>query len=136
MPAALKAPKAALLFRAQPPRELLLRIVEAVGLSLRDLRWFGRAELRLAGLADWLAELEPYYFPCKARRFFYGRGELGADAVLVVLRHLLPLEGYQLQAQEKGFRDQKQTLYQISPVDRFQSTEADGTPPSLTVDFS
>jgi hypothetical protein len=116
-----------------------LRILEAVGLNgasgLHDLRWFGRADLRLAGLEVWLADLEPYYYPCKARRFFYGRGDPSADWILLVLRHLLPLEGYAIKTQERVYLGQKQTLYQISPLDPFRAG-ADATAVNHTVDFT
>ena len=128
-------PKSNLLFRANPPRELILRILGTIGLgglgALADFRWFSKKELELEGIEEWLAELEAYYYPCKARRFFYGRGEPSADWIISVLRHLLPLEGYVLKAQERVYKDQKQTLYQISPLDLFKDLSG----ASLTVDF-
>ena len=135
-------PKSNLLFRSNPPRDLLLRILDEVGLGgeavLHDLRWFSREHLRLQTLENWLSELEPYYFPCKARRFFYGRGDPTADWIITVLRHLLPLEGYELKSHERTHRNEKQTLYQISPVNPFRGQgEATGIAeqPCLTVEF-
>ena len=111
------------LFRAVPPKELVEQSLRRCGLlGLHDLRWFSKEELSLEGFEEWLVEVEPYYLPCKARRFFYARRGLGAPAELLitVLRHLVSAHDYKLNTQERLYKDVKQTLYQIVPCDPFQ----------------
>jgi hypothetical protein len=113
------------LFRKQPPKEFAEDILRAVGLSsgLDDLRWFSAEELRLDTQEAWLPQLEPYYLPCKARRFFEGRGELDGQRVITLLRHVLNCHGYCLKPQERMYKNKKATLYQIQPVDPFHGLD-------------
>ena len=100
------------LFRKIPPKELVERVLLSSGFQgLHDLRWFSKTEIRLEGIEEWLPELEAYYLPCKAARFF---GEaMDASRLVTVLRHIVRPYGYDLLAQERLYRDSKQTLYQI-----------------------
>lgn len=123
------------LFRTIPPKELVERVLQACGLlGLHDLRWFSKDEISFIAAEEWLVEVEPYYLPCKARRFFYERTtEVGAETVITVLRHLVSAHEYRLQTQERLYKDVKQTLYQIVPCDPFQGLDGVG---SHCVDFS
>lgn len=106
------------LFRIPPPKEFVEQILIACGLSagISDLRWFTAKELNLASQEEWLPELEAYYIPCKAKRFFHGRGSLDGTRMISILRHMLePLE-YCIQVQERTYQDAKQSLYQIQPM--------------------
>lgn len=126
-------PKESLLFRKRPSKELIESILQRCGLlGVHDLRWFSKEELRLEGVEEWLSELEAYYYPCKAKRFFYGRGEPDGDLLITVFRHILSLIGYYLQRQEKLYKGHKQLLYQITPINPFQDLSG----ASLQVDFS
>jgi len=125
-------PKESLLFRKKPSREFIESIIQASGLlGVHDLRWFSKEELKLEAAETWLPELEAYYYPCKAKRFFYGRGDPDADLLITVFRHILSLIGYYLQKQEKLYKGHKQTMYQITPINPFQDLSG-GT---LQVDF-
>jgi len=116
------------LFRFNPPKELVEQILRSCGFQgLHDLRWFSRAEMRLEP-EEWLPELEPYYLPCKAKRFLYD----GMDSakLVTILRHVVRVYGYDLVAQERLYKDSKQTLYQI------QTRVFDLSGLSHTVEFS
>ena len=121
------------LFRALPPIELVEEILRALGLSagLADLRWFSAGELRVETQDEWLPMLEPYYLPCKARRFFEGRGDLDGPRIVTLIKHLLSCHKHHLKVQERLYKNKKQSLYQIQPIDAIkQITAAD-----LTVSF-
>ena len=105
------------LFREIPPRDLVDSILKSCGLSgLSDLRWFIPSELHLSTQEEWLPLLEPYYLPCKARRFFEGRGDLDGHRFITILRHILEPHAYSLKVEERTYKDKKQSLYQIQPV--------------------
>jgi hypothetical protein len=102
------------LFRAAPPRDLVNRILEHLGLrGLHDLRWFCREELRLETLEEWLPEVEAYYLPCKASRFLHNWSE---GSIITVIRHILHAHDYTLATEERLYQGAKTTLYQIQPV--------------------
>ena len=99
------------LFRRTPPKELVERILRACGFQgLHDLRWFSKEEMSLDGSDEWLPELESYYLPCKSARFF---GSFDAAKLVTILRHIVRPYDYDLLAQERLYKDSKQTLYQI-----------------------
>lgn len=110
------------LFRQTPPLELVEQILRGVGFreGVRDLRCFTVAELALESQEEWLPQLEPYYLPCKARRFFEGRGPLDGPRCVAVLRHILKPLGYDLHVQERMYKDVKHSIYQIQPINPFQ----------------
>jgi hypothetical protein len=123
------------LFRQLPPRELVEEILRLLGFraGMADLRCFTAGELQLESQEIWLPQLEPYYLPCKARRFFEGRGPLDGPRCIAVLRHILRPHGYDLHVQERMYKDAKATLYQMQPVNPFQALEGADTG---VVDFS
>jgi hypothetical protein len=105
------------LFRDIPPREIVESTLKRIGLTgFQDLRWFCSTELRLEEQAEWLPLLEPYYLPCKAKRFFHGRGDLDGPRMITILRHIIEPHGYTLKVEERLYRGKKQSLYQIQPV--------------------
>lgn len=77
---------------------------------------------------EWLPELEPYYLPCKAKRFLYGT--MDSAKLITILRHIVRVYDYDLIAQERLYKDSKQTLYQI------QTRVFDLSGLSHTVEFS
>jgi hypothetical protein len=99
------------LFREPPPQELILSFLESCGFSsLEDSREFQKSDLTLAAItvSEWhLPQLEPYYYPCKAN--LYIKKKQTPESLLVILRHLLRLEGYKLYSSEK----QRQIIYSI-----------------------
>jgi hypothetical protein len=102
------------LFRTAPPKEFVIEILQHLRLlGLHDLRWFTREELVLDTLDEWLPLLEPYYLPCKAKRFL---NEMDSTRIITILRHILQPHGYELHTQERMYKTSKTTLYQIQPV--------------------
>jgi hypothetical protein len=106
------------LFREIPPRDLVDSILRACGINagLADLRWFVPSELRMTTQEEWLPLLEPYYLPCKARRFFEGRGDIDGARMITIFRHILEPHQYCLKVEERMYRDKKQSVYQVQPV--------------------
>jgi hypothetical protein len=99
------------LFRAPPSKEFVNEILQHLKLQgLYDKRWFTKDELYIENIDDWLPILEPYYIPCKAKRFL---SEMNTSRVITILRHILQPLGYELRTQEKMYRLQKTTMYQI-----------------------
>jgi hypothetical protein len=112
-------------FRQMPPRDLVTDILHHVGLSagFGDIRWFSRDEISVKTVEEWLPLLEPYYVPCKARRFL---DAVDAGRVVTILRHCLRAHNYELATHECVYNQQKQTLYQIQPSTSLRDlTEAD-----------
>jgi len=119
------------LFRSLPPRDLVETILRSSGLlGLHDLRWFSKDELKTVEQEEWLPILYPYYLPCKAKRFLHDA--LDNSRLITILRHVLRPHGYDLSVQERLYRDQKQSLYQIQPIHSFRDLSG----VSLEVDFA
>ena len=119
------------LFRQVPPREFVETILRSLGLlGFHELRWFSKDELTLTHQDDWIPLLYPYYLPCKAVRFL--SNELDNNHIITIVRHIIKQYGYDLHVQERLYRDQKQSLYQIQPVHSFKDLSG----VSLEVDFS
>lgn len=119
------------LFRVYPPKELVDEILQHLKLQgLQEKRWFTRDELCLQTLDEWLPLLEPYYIPCKAKRFL---AQIDSSRIITILRHILhPLE-YDLRTQERMYKLQKTTLYQIYSL-KVQTMDISAN--ELRVDFN
>jgi len=99
------------LFRKIPPPGFVNEILQNLKLQgLSERRWFSKDELFLGTIDEWLPVLEPYYIPCKAKRFL---SDVDSSRVITILRHILHSNGYQLKTQEKMYKMQKTTMYQI-----------------------
>lgn len=99
------------LFRKIPPEELVNEILEHLKLhGLQERRWFTRDELCLESVDEWLPILEPYYIPCKAKRFL---SNMTHARLTTIIRHILHPLGYDLRTQERMYKAQKTTMYQI-----------------------
>ena len=119
------------LFRCIPPKDMVESILRSSGLlGLHDLRWFSKDELKVDGQDEWIPQLYPYYLPCKAKRFLHDA--LDGARVITIIRHILRPQGYDLQVQERLYREQKQSLYQIQPIHSFKDLSG----VSLEVDFT
>jgi hypothetical protein len=125
------------LFRAFPPLELVEDILRSCGLrgGLSDMRQFKRDDVA-AGVATadtWLPLLEPYYLPCKAKRFFHTGKEFTTGCLITVLRHIVRPHGYDVFAQERAYQGVKQTLYQLKPIPTAAGLHGMGIPnPEVT----
>lgn len=78
--------------------------------GLQDRRWFTRDELQLDSLDEWLPLLEPFYIPCKAKRFLQA---VTSARLITILRHILHPLGYDLLTQERMYKGIKTTMYKI-----------------------
>jgi hypothetical protein len=118
------------LFRKVPSREFVDDILVHLKLQgLTDKRWFTRDELNLDGIDEWLPLLEPYYLPCKAKRFL---NDMDSSRVITILRHILHPIGFELRTQEKMYKMQKTTMYQLYSEEVVRDLSAN----QLRVDFS
>lgn len=101
-------------FRQEPPLELIESILQHLRFTgIQDVHWFTKDELPLQTLELWLPLLEPYYLPCKAKRFLMRTMDSGK--VITVLRHILEVIGSELKTCERMVGGHKKTFYQIQP---------------------
>jgi hypothetical protein len=113
--------KAEKCFRKIPPRDvvdLVLKCFRFTGLT--DSRWFTKEELPLTNLDDWLPILEPYYLPCKAKRFL--EGEMTPARLITIFRHILSAYNAELRTCERVVAGKKRTLYSIRAPSTFTPT--------------
>jgi len=102
------------LFRETPPIDLAVLMLTNLGFTgVTDTKVFCLEDLRLDTLETWAPLLEPYYLPCKAKRYF---DNLDARRVVTLLRHTLPIHGFRLQSYERLHQGKKRTVYQIHPA--------------------
>lgn len=100
------------LFRKVPPLDVVEQVIRSLRfMSITDSRWFTKEELPLSTLEEWLPLLEPFYLPCKAKRFL--EGEMTQNRIIVILRHLLEAHGARLKTCERVVAGKKRTLYSI-----------------------
>lgn len=100
------------MFREVPPLDFFETILRHLGLTgLEDRRWFSKEDLRVEQLDAWLPLLEPYYLPCKAKRYIHGT--MDTPRIITLLRHLCHAHTIQLLTQERVIKGKKTTLYQI-----------------------
>jgi len=118
------------LFRKLPSEEFVNEILEHLKLQgLQERRWFTKDELHMDTIDEWLPLLEPYYIPCKAKRFLLN---VNASRAITILRHILHPLGYDLRTQERMYKSQKTTMYQIYMT---HETVADLSANEMIVDF-
>ena len=102
------------LFRELPPLDVLVLMLNELGFTgLTDTKLFCAEELVLNSIESWVPILEPYYLPCKAKRYF---DRIDARRVITIIRHVLPFYGYRLQCYERLHLGKKRTVYQIYPA--------------------
>jgi hypothetical protein len=102
------------LFRESPAFDVVVLMVTELGFSgLQDSKPFSMEELKLETLDKWAPLLEPYYLPCKAKRYF---DILDSRRVITLLRHCLPFHGFKLQCYERLHLGKKRTVYQMHPA--------------------
>jgi len=102
------------LFRETPHIDVVLQMLKELGFSgLMDGKLFSANELKLDTVDIWAPLLEPFYLPCKARRYF---DALDSRRVITLLRHVLPIHGFRLQCYERLHLGKKRTVYQMHPA--------------------
>jgi hypothetical protein len=97
------------LFRVIPPKEIILEIVEKLGIHIGQT--FTRADLNIAVLTDILTTLEPYYFVCKAIDLFV---DVDEKRLITILRQCLKVHNYQLKGRETTRAGRKVVNYIIT----------------------
>ena len=119
------------LFRECIPREIVTEILIFLKFdNIEDTRVFTMKDLKPAEFDPALLILEPYYIPCKARKYLYG--EMTAHRIVTVLRQILRTQGYGLISQERTISGKKELHYQIQPMVFNDTTDS----PGVNVDFS
>jgi len=102
------------LFRENPAYDVVVLMLTELGLTgLQDTKPFAMEELKLETLDKWAPLLEPYYLPCKAKRYF---NSLDGRRVITIMKHVLPHHGFKLQSNERNYMGRKRTVYQIHPA--------------------
>jgi len=102
------------LFRETPHIDVVLQMLKELGFSgLSDGKLFSANELKLETIETWAPLLEPFYLPCKAKRYF---DALDSRRVITLLRHVLPVHGFRLQCYERLHLGKKRTVYQMHPA--------------------
>ena len=102
------------LFRETPPLDTVIATLKELGFTgIADAKMFSAEEIKMDTLESWAPILEPYYLPCKAKRYF---ADLDTRRVITLLRHLLPPHGFKLQTYERQHQGKKRTVYQIHPA--------------------
>lgn len=100
------------LFRKVPPLDVVEKVFQSLRfMSLTDARWFTKEELPMGSLDDWLPIVEPFYLPCKAKRFL--EGEITPARIITILRHLLGAHKADLKTAERVVGGKKRTFYSI-----------------------
>ena len=110
-----KKPKRDNLFCESVPRDIVNEAIHMLHFdSIEDTRVFTLKDLKPELFDPALLLIEPYYIPCKAKKYLYG--EMNNYRVLTVFRQLLRSQGYGLFSQERTVRGKKELHYQIRPV--------------------
>lgn len=108
-------PKRDNLFCEPVPRDIVNEAIHTLRFdSIEDTRVFTLKDLKPELFDTALLLIEPYYIPCKAKKYLYG--EMNNYRVLTVFRQLLRSQGYGLFSQERTVRGKKELHYQIRPV--------------------
>ena len=99
------------LFRIDIEKKFVEELLIHIGfLGLHDKKVFTKFDIPKDTFEEILIQIEPYYIPCKAKRFLY---DLNEGKQITILRHLLRAIGYDLLVQEKVLHNIKSTTYQI-----------------------
>jgi hypothetical protein len=111
------------LFRIQIEKKIVEELLIHIGfLGLHDKKMFTKFNIPKDKFEEIVIQIEPYYIPCKAKRFLY---DLNEGKQITILRHLLRAIGYDLLVQEKVLHNLKTTTYQI--YQKFLSHDLSGT---------
>lgn len=119
------------LFRECIPRDVVNEVLVFLKFnSIEDTRVFTMKDLKPAEFDPALLILEPYYIPCKARKYLYG--EMTPHRIVTILRQILRTQGYGLISQERTISGKKELHYQIQPMIFSETVDS----PGVNVDFS
>lgn len=118
------------LFRQKPPIDLVNMILKSMGFQygLLDTKSFTKDDLSDEGCDEWIALLDPYYIPCKARRYL---GSLTKDSFVTIIRHIVRVHNFDIRTQEKIVCGVKKTVYRIEP-----NTPSFSSQPGILMEFN
>lgn len=99
------------IFNKLPEKETVNNIFKILGFyGLDDKKIFTKHDIPKDKFENILFLIEPYYLPCKAKRFLYN---VNNSSTITILRHLLKAVGYDLLIKERVLNKIKSTTYQI-----------------------
>ena len=100
------------LFREYVSREKVGEVLQLLNFDgPTDSRLFTVKDVNISKFEMAILILEPYYIPCKAKKYLYG--DLTQHRILTVLRQILKPIGFTLHGQERTIGRKKETFYQI-----------------------
>lgn len=98
------------LFRCIPPWSIILKVLAMLHISSSFPTTFQRSDIVETDSVHAVAELEPYYYPCKAKRFL---SFTDSSRWITILRHILAPYGYCLSSKETTRNGKKVIFYTI-----------------------
>jgi hypothetical protein len=99
------------MFRVPIEKKVIEEVLQQLNfIGLHDKKEFTKYDISREKFEEAILLIEPYYLPCKARRFLY---DLNEGKQITILRHLLRSIDYDLLVQEKVLHNVKSTTYQI-----------------------
>jgi hypothetical protein len=98
------------LFRFIPPWVVVLKVLTMLKISTSFPTTFQRQDIQLTESVYAVAELEPYYIPCKAKRFLEFTN---ASRWITIFRHILSPHGYCIISKETTRNGKKAIFYTI-----------------------
>jgi hypothetical protein len=100
------------LFREYVSKEIVGEILKLLNFDgVTDSRFFTIRDIDVSKFEMAVIILEPYYIPCKAKKYLYGI--LSVHRILTILRQILKPIGFTLYGQERTIGRKKETIYQI-----------------------
>ena len=118
------------IFREPPSRDRVLEWLAALQLSgFQDSHPFDEFTFPREQFSRVLLEIEPYYYPCKARTYL--NRAMTMPRIITVLRQMLRPFNYTIRTHERFIHNKKSYEYYISPLESMQPLP----PPSNILNF-
>jgi hypothetical protein len=102
------------LFREIPPLDLVKSIIGMLSIPTDFPVTFQKKDINLSQSPEAAYLLEPYYKPCKAKRYL---DTTDNTRWITVIRHILQPHGWKISYQETTRDKKKAIFYTIQPVD-------------------
>ena len=117
------------IFKIYPEKELIEEILVYLNfIGLHDRKTFTKKDINKEHFEEIITWIEPYYIPCKAKRFLY---DVDESKQITILRHILRSIGYDLLVQVKLINSVKITTYQI--YEKYHNFDISG---NYVIDFN
>jgi hypothetical protein len=118
------------IFREYIPLPIVNQILQILHFDgVNDKRFFTSKDLNINDFQNAIIILEPYYIPCKAKKYLYT--DLSQHRILTIIRQILKPIGYSLFSQERTIDKKKEMFYQIIQI-HFDNT----IPAPITISFT